>query len=145
MREILFRGKRLSDGVVVEGFYLFKTDPLLGIKRHFILAQLNNANGILNSECAWFEVDPATVGQYTGLQDKNGTKIFEGDIVRFKRINAVGWTTERTGQVLFDFSGIPTFFVLATTGDAWEFYDVEEIEIIGNIHDNPELLEVQNG
>ena len=80
-----------------------------------------------------------TIGQYTGLTDKNGKKIFEGDIVSFKRVNALGYTTSRIGDVRY-YDKLPIFYIMATTGDAWDWCDCEDIEVIGNIHDNPELL-----
>lgn len=86
-------------------------------------------------------VHPETVGQYTGLTDKNGKKIFEGDIVAFNRVNALGYTTSRKGEVRY-YDKFPIFYIMATTGDAWDWFDCENIEVIGNIHDNPELLGV---
>lgn len=80
-----------------------------------------------------------TVGQYTGITDKNGTKIFEGDIVSFNRVNALGLTTSRVGDVRY-YDELPIFYIMATTGDAWDWVQCEQIEVIGNIHDNPELL-----
>ena len=144
MREILFRGKRLDTGEWVEGAYCkhdtvkvcFTTDDPK--TKHLI---------IMDGFCDWgfdpplqgVEVDPATVGQYTGLTDKNGKKIFEGDIVSFNRVNALGYTTSRIGDVRY-YDELPIFYIMATTGDAWDWVDCEKITVIGNIHDNPELL-----
>ena len=72
MREILFRGKRADNGEWVEGTL-------------YQIGKEQNPFIMLVNRCAEsHEVDPATVGQYTGLTDKNGTKIFEGDIVKIK-------------------------------------------------------------
>lgn len=118
MREILFRGKSKPGGEWVEGF-------------------LVDAQHIGN----WVEahpVDPETVGQFTGLTDKNGVKIFEGDVVKAERIcNGKAWL----GSVVwwngcFAIQGIKDRNVPAI--DLFVEY-----EVIGNIHDNRELLEVK--
>jgi hypothetical protein len=75
-----------------------------------------------------YKVAPETVGQFTGLTDKYGTKIFEGDILALR--------TGRSHSVKFEDGG----FVL--TGTAISMRYAYKFEIIGNIHDNPELLEV---
>ena len=125
MREILFRGKSLETGKWVQG-YLFKHWG-----KAFILWGTNNGQPTMN------EVNPNTVGQYTGLKNKNGTKIFEGDIL--KRTDSenelinICWDLDRGG-----------FLMCYIEYD--ECYNLEELpscEIIGNIHDNPELLEVE--
>lgn len=128
MREILFRGKRVSSATFVHGFYIVSAD-----KTHSIV----NDNG-----CFW--VMPDTVGQYTGLTDKNGVKIFEGDIVNIgEHIPAVNgrycviydvvnhcWALERSVEYhhhYFTFSDLNGF--------------AESSEVVGNIHDDPELME----
>lgn len=134
MREILFCGKRLDNGEWVEGSLVHRTkyygDP---DDRYFILT-----GGEFDCDCYdAYEVDPATVGQFTGLMDKNGKRIFEGDVVTFTRINALGYTTRRCGDVRY-YDKLPIFYIMANTGDAWDWCDCNEIEVIGNIHDNPE-------
>ena len=86
-----------------------------------------------------YAVDPDTVGECTGLTDRNGKLIFEGDIVSFTRYDALGWRRDRVGQVLHH-QDTASFYVLATTGDGWGWMQIESIEVIGNIHDNPELI-----
>ena len=138
MREILFRGKWTRNGKWIEGFYARIHDGKGNVSHRIYSGWAESDCGDFYPEC--FEVDPATASQYTGLTDKNGKKIFEGDIVKFTRINALGYTTRRTGDVRY-YDKLPVFYIKATTGDAWDWCDCEAIEIIGNIHDNPELLE----
>ena len=131
MHEILFRGKRVDNGEWVEGFYSCVLDT------HYIITGRFDSltNGIINSEA--YKVDPSTVGQFTGLTDRNGTKIFEGDIVRY------GDTIHR---VVFEQRNGTAYFGLVYS--AYEtlpfghYQDLKQIEVTGNIYDNPELLEV---
>ncbi len=118
MREILFRGKRIDNGEWLEGYYGFDDNkPLIAI---------NKANGING-----YFVAAETVGQFTGLTDKNGKKIFEGDIIFDPEI-------KDNYIVEFDEGGF-------CAGDmflqAYISFDEFSCEVIGNIHDNPELLE----
>lgn len=123
MRDIEFRGKRTDNGEWVYGYVAEAT--------------IAGANGgrtetVIYPEPEWlWIVDSSTVGQYIGLKDKNGTKIFEGDIVLLKG-------DEDPYQVVFDESCFQVYsdsvcYVMDN------FYDYE-IEVIGNIYDNPELL-----
>ena len=115
MREILFRGKRKKgDKRWVEG------DLLHGY----------SGFGITNRYYAGssFEVDPETVGQYTGLTDKNGARIFEGDIVKI--------SNDEIFEVKYEDGGFTAGLFL---GD----WDYGHVEVIGNIYDNPELVEVE--
>ena len=124
------RGKRTDNGEWVKGYYLCYPDPI-GRPDH-------ETHSILAGYCS-LVVDPSTVGECTGLTDRNGKLIFEGDIVRFTRYDALGWRRDRVGQVLHH-QDTASFYVLATTGDGWGWTQIESIEVIGNIHDNPELI-----
>ena len=139
MREILFRGKRMDNGEWVYGNYI--QSPTLPYM-HMIE---DRCPSISDTGLRTFQgcprVYPNTVGQFTGLLDKNGKRIFEGDIVTFTRENALGYTARRRGDVRY-YDKLPIFYIMANTGDAWDWCECNEIEVIGNIHDNPELLEV---
>lgn len=131
MREILFRGKRTDNGEWVKGFYVCIPDT------HYIMTGKFDSltNGIINSEA--YKVDPSTIGQFTGLTDKNGVKIFEGDIVRYgDTIHSVVFE-QRNGTAYFGLIYSP--FETLPFG---HYQDLKQIEVLGNIHDNPELLEV---
>ena len=94
------------------------------------------------------EVEKETIGQYTGLHDKNGKEIYEGDIVKF--LNKYSDDEPRSKSKVYTFDGTP-FCIDVETGEydvitlAWAMkQNIEDVEIIGNIHDNPELLEVKD-
>lgn len=134
MREILFRGKRLNNGEWVEGFYNHLPCGRFGADEHMIQTVLENGKiGML------YDIDPSTVGQYTGMKDKNGERIFEGDVAKVlqckdKDIAYVGF--ENGAFMLYP----RTCNIYERT--LWEYwYNDWDVEIIGNIHDNPELLE----
>ena len=151
MREIIFRGKRLDNGEWVASGNLLHADdngkhsyyiPVYGDRFGTVEDEHDN---ILSIEYGTFyKVDPATVGQYTGLPDKNDVKIFEGDIIRCH--------TGRIVEVRFgqhydeeNESFAYGWFVVdddgaLSLGEEWAGH-----EVIGNIYDNPELLEVPHG
>ena len=121
MREILFRGKRVDNGEWIEGCFLDKNN--IGIFY----------DDTEESDCAVhiFSVLLETVGQYTGLTDNNGRKISEGDIVNYISSDVIG--NPKTGTIIVDdMTDYDTMIYLNHSG---------EVEVIGNIHDNPELLE----
>lgn len=127
-REILFRGKRIDNGEWVEGMYLY-------IKGH-------TYPSIFDMEGFSHIIITKTVGQFTGLLDKNGNKIFEGDIVR--RFNskeqevmryAVKWNTDCCMFVLMS-----EYTYLGEYDSDFTVFYGEDLEVVGNIHDNPELL-----
>ena len=132
MREILFRGKRTDNGTWTFG-YLFCI-----WERAYLC--WGTTNSVPNME----EVLPETVCQFTGLYDKNGRKIFEGDIIKCKVHEMNGYRVRR-GVV--EYHGVG--FIMNLEPNSW--YDQKNIpfdcEIIGNIYDNPELLKggVENG
>lgn len=159
MREILFRGKRLDNGEWVYGFLVVKNDPILGTPYFFILVQRSNESFVI-----WYKVDPATVGQYTGLTDKNGVKIFEGDIVQdmcvylthlryvkdgketqdqadaYKHCGKIGVVRYNADGDIGSCGCCYTEFVGA--GFLAHYVDLTQCQVLGNIYENPELLEV---
>ena len=145
MREILFRGKRTDNGEWVYGYYTKARYYLNEKEMHVIFAP----DGEAFPRCEFSEyeeVDPETVCQFTGLCDKNGRKIFEGDIVVF----ADFFTYEIHRGVVYWCDFAFWFDCTETEGDegmySLAYISANIIEVIGNIYDNPELLEVkQNG
>jgi uncharacterized phage protein (TIGR01671 family) len=137
MREILFRGKTI-DGDWTYGYYVFapKRTGMFGqtiseadFDKHYILTMKYNLVK---------EINPETVGQYTGLCDKNGNKIFEGGIVDILTEN------EEIGIVIYDDGG----FLVGADGFCVDFHsniNGTDLDIVGNIHDNPELMEGVTG
>ena len=134
MREILFRGKRLDNGEWVYGYYVH-IGPV-SCQRAYIIPEYTSAIYVK-------EVDPSTVDQYTGLMDKNDKRIFEGDIVSTDIARPYLIVEFRDGCFMFNCNdGGKDYYdiMLPILEDAQTEYKYGEI--IGNIHDNPELLGV---
>jgi uncharacterized phage protein (TIGR01671 family) len=154
MKEIKFRGKVVNHDPMtnpengwVEGYYLQDLDN--GVVKHYIF----------NCPCCW-EVIPESVGQFTGLHDKDGKEIYEGDVVRNKEIG--GYGLEYLGVVRYyeedcrfgiDTTAINKFTkrVLFSVGESiandghYTITYTNEYEVLGNIHDNPNFLTNGNG
>ena len=138
MREILFRGKRMDDGEWVEG-YLVKA---VGGECMILPVTTEHCGGAEFSE--GYHCDPTTVGQYTGLKDKNGKRIFEGDVVKTSDITHEG-VIQIPGES-FEIAMRKGCWVMVDRED-WDFLETnhECIRVIGNIHDNQELLKGGEG
>ena len=129
MREMLFRGKRIDNGEWVEGESINTQHDYTGKKHIYIGVLFESKMNPKQKNVAWFEVVPETVGQYTGLTDKNGKKIFEGDIVDILTEN------EEIGIVAYDDGG----FLVNADGFCVDFHsniNGTDLEVIGNIRDN---------
>lgn len=163
----LYRGKRKDTGEWVEGFYVHLYDDK-GHESHRIYP------GYAETDCGdyypdWFEVDPETVGQYTGRDDMNEQGIFEGDIIRYNTFNdfdchsvvkfgeyeqdgsggeynprdCIGWYVEVDNFTCPDWAENDPIYFNDYLKQQNLFEVSDECEVIGNIHDNPELLEVK--
>ncbi len=121
MRKIIFRGRDIA-GNWHYGDLEIISDDLCKIVNHKLLEYGK-------------VVDRDTVGQYTGLTDNKGEKIFEGDIVKHD------FEDEQIGEqyAVVDFSCKYASFMISPIND-WMYCDKNDCEVIGNIHDNPELL-----
>lgn len=135
MREILFKAKRINNGEWVEGYYQKRYD-LLGNEEHLIFRAY--------SYTVWeyTEINPETLCQFTGLCDKNGNKIWENDIFQYTDETMV------TQKDLIEYNETHASFVRLRNTEklGLQYLWIDEAtcnhgEVIGNIFDNPELLQ----
>lgn len=140
MREILFRGKRVDNSEWVYGSFT----PSMNARSYITTDRICTYDASIvfadNDQYATFaKVNEETIGQYTGLTDKNGKKIFEGDILRIRG--------DKEHPVLIVFLDFGWVCVM----ERYKHYrhrlenNSEKYEVIGNIHDNPELLQHSKG
>ena len=158
MREILFRGKRMDNGEWVEAASILRTVDG-AVRELYIAAKAGmdmalDADGNVHTMTAgphvlYYRVDPDTVGQFTGLTDKNGKRAFEHDVIKHHFGDEIG--VIRYGEYRNPFGddshgGHVGFYVDWVTGEAPGTlrkdlaYWMKIVEVIGSIHDNPELL-----
>ncbi len=138
--EILFRGKRVDNGEWEQG--AFEPDALE------MLRGVEGMDGFIKRynpeirKTETFEVVRETVGLYTGLKDRNGTKIFEGDIVKSKKYGKIVGHSNVNDYDVFAVTYEPCMFRLINKTRGFNLADdgYSKFEVIGNIHDNPDLL-----
>ena len=122
-REILFRGKPIDEGGWVEGYFAC------------VYIDRPATSKIYSPKDVWtYDVSTETIGQYTGLNDRKGNKIFEGDIVKI--------TTRNVTRIVKYISHRMCFAFVHPKNGIFGFEISDNVEVIGNIYDNPELLEV---
>lgn len=124
MREILFRGKCIANGEWVQGYPC--RYGWIGKEKDYIIPDY--ASALYTAE-----IDPETVGQYTGIVDKYGMKIFEGDIV---------WNDYDNGKGKVEWDNDMAKFIITFSTFTIDFDNIygDELDVIGNVYDNPELL-----
>ena len=147
MREIEFRGKRLDNGEWVYGS-LFNTiwryhedkSRVCYIFPDDMIDAIDGDNWEDFADVAEdYEVDPATVGQYTGLKDRDGKKIYEGDIILQR-----GYNRMKPMSVIFEQGAFITGWHSGSSTQTRPMLIQKRCEIISNIHDNPKLLSKLN-
>lgn len=131
-RKHIYRGKRLDNGAFVEGDLFYHNGA------PYIMLSTDDNYGF-----DWVEVHPDTVGEFTGLTDRNGKDIYEGDIVNIdgKYTRYVVYSGEHTAFCAMRYIDKQQSEFTGTLGDGYGNYK-RQYEVVGNIYDNPELLEV---
>ena len=149
MRDILFRGKRKGDGKWVEGYYVM-VDPVDMPDR---IREPKAVIFPVYATCNWFnkyfynavEVLPETVGQFAGLVDCYGKKIFEGDVLSITRGDVIKGVMypNRSEIGVVEYCEGKFLMEIKHEYERREIMPLRYIEVIGNIHDDPELLEAE--
>lgn len=142
MREILFKAKRTDNGEWMEGVPVDVT-PLTcfssdAVKKEVLMVRAGFADWGMPRGLEGANVDPSTVCQYTGLTDKNGKKIFEGDIILHDTMPFLNGAPFHEGKVVFN-EEVARFEVKSDEFEATSFYickrEKDDYEVIGNVHD----------
>jgi len=136
-REILFRGKRVDTGEWVEGNLITARNGA----KYIIPSEVFEPDGhhlIIDSDEAW-RVNTETAGQCIGISDKHGIEIFEDDIVKYFEPHSKTWHT-RIVRWDWRFAGFGLFDKESEWCKESDWLKIKDIEVIGNIHDNKELI-----
>ena len=138
MREILFKAKRIDNGKWIEGYYTECS------RKAFVGIDISSMFEIF---CApvikWFRVNPKTLCQFTGLCDKNGKRIWENDILMAHLDES--YPEDATYETIeWGMSGWVTREAGSTDRQYLDKFDLEHFEVVGNIFDNPELLQEES-
>lgn len=133
MRERIQRAKTVGTNTWIEGTYFPPENTMI-----------SHELSVFNYAYMDYVVVPETVGDYTGIVDKHGTRVFEGDIVKTKygRLCIVVWffSPSHNGWDLQPINTVENCLHMKCP-DAYDLYREENLEVVGNVHDNPELLE----
>lgn len=155
MRQIRFRGKDIKTGRWVYGYYAVQYLPDMS-DDHQTVEGFHEVHAIYNDEPGnrdksyWTNADPKTIGQFTGLHDINGKEIYEGDIVTMKRTPEGRSMSVTSRHVVtshsvtdWDFHSLAKEILSFSMCNFHEEYSIynHRVEVIGNIHDNPELAQ----
>ena len=140
MRTIKFRGKNPATKEWVFGNYVQLRDERGGLELNVVSREAESYPykdrvGFTNT---WSEVMPETVGQFTGLHDINGNEVYEGDIVRYRLTDDRYKKNPRFANLLIHYDEDQARFEAGNI--YWDALRPGKIEVVGNIHDNPELL-----
>ena len=139
MRDILFKAKRIDNGEWVEGYYVYHikrticafADCVKPEDEQHVIMQDGFSDWNMPRDTVNYDIDPNTLCQYTGLKDKNGKLVYEGDLLK---LSIQGYVQDN----LFVVEDLRSFFFLLDRED--QYYAVDWVEIVGNVHENPELL-----
>ncbi len=137
----LWRGKTLPKSNAEAFNNVWVKGNLIHFGEHYYIHPLANAVKVQNELgrlVVMHEVDPSTLGECTGLRDKNGKPIFEGDIVQTKhgRLCKIVW---RSNSSVNCWDMVP-LECKRRSPDEWDLWDSKNLLVVGNVHDNPELL-----
>ena len=157
MNNHICKAKDIETNTWVQGYYVSKVDPLYGFPYHYLLYQGRDKNGIPDSFITWNKIYPDTLSRNIGHNANHGTPIFENDIVGFKLADEshkylVWWNTESNMMTAVPlneiaFNGYDYYNHLNMHYEEFclmlmdPYGDYSDIKVIGNIFDNPELME----